>query len=255
MGISGLLLLVAFTFTASSIRNTRFSDATKSLENYIKDQYIRVQTNSLALNMPDGRRPVCSSSGSIQTVDSTAGTGTSQTCVLLGAVLEFSPVVGQSRNTISVKPVLGYGLVSNRPLGEVNPQVWSESSESYQLPWQSEIVTARAFRTTTPPAITNNVNRLIILRDTTSERINFYMVNVGSGPFNLTNIVTATQGATRNLPTLICIRSDDGGGLRGAVRINGTGRESGLNIGSVTSSVVSTGEIFFGEHAGGFGCT
>ena len=255
MGISGLLLLVAFTFTASSIRNTRFSDATKSLENFIKNQYTRVQTNSLALNTPDGRRPVCSASGAVQSIDSNASTGTSQTCVLLGAVLEFTPAVASTRNTITIKPVLGYGLVSNRPLGEVNPQVWGESSEVHQLSWQSEIVTGRHFRTAAPQTIVNNVDRLIILRDTTSEQINFYTTRVGSSTLNLYDVVMAAQGITRNLPVLICISSPDGGSLRGAVRINGTGTEYGQNIGAIVSSVVPTSQAFFGEYVGGFTCT
>ncbi len=255
LAISGLLLLVAFAFTASSIRNTRFSDATKSLENFVKDQYTRVQTNSLALNTPDGRRPVCSPSSAVAGENASSGTGTSN-CILMGSILEFNPIAGD-RRTVNIYPILGYAPNSSSNISQANLRVWTESTEQYQLPWQAEFVTARVFRmSTTPPSMLDGINSIVILRDTTSERINFHLIrdNLRARSLSSLDFESASSG-TRNLPTLICIRSDDGGSLRGAVRINGSGKEYGMGIGSITSSVVPTSEVFFGSLPGGLRCT
>lgn len=274
LGISGLLLLVAFTFTASSIRNTRFSDATKSLENFIKDQYTRVQTNSLSLNGPAGFPPTCSSIFNTPVTTPTTqvaddGTGTSNNCILLGAVIDIysnaaatTPATGGFNGStyrgvvIKVSPVLGYSDGTSRDLSQSNPQIWPAAAEIHQLAWQSQIVRARAYRPTGVGTILYP-SRIAIIRDTQSEKINFYTIQ--TSPATLLSIPAGdfrdTPSGSRNIPTLLCVGSDDGGSMRGAIRINGSGREQGVGLNIVTSSVVSQSEAFFTNvYSAGLAC-
>lgn len=246
LGISAMLLLVAFSFTASTLRNTRFSDATKSIQNFLQEQYTRVQTNSLSLNAPSGKVATCSGTNAVVTADGTSSTGTSSTCILLGSALD----IASDGMSIAIYPVLGFANATNQTLSGVNPQIWAAAKETYVLAWQSKISTRTAVlaRNVADDSVdrTATVSRLLFLREVQSESINFYATS-NSGA-SIASVVTDGIGArsnTRNVPTLICIQSDEGGALRGAIQIKGTGLETNTNTSAIASSVVGQDEKFF----------
>lgn len=260
LAISAVLLLVAFTFTGATLRNMRFTDATKSLQSFFQQQYTRVQTNSVAMNTAAGNAPRCTPNGPIGVEPlATNSTGTSNTCILLGSALDIS-LDGRS---IMVRPVLGYAGDGTATLSMSNPQVWTDATETHQLQWQSSVQTAGQIgngRAVTIGQVVNgqryrNVNRLLFLKDTLSEKINFYAVNDGQSIAAWLQSTDAadTTNTIRNVPTLVCIQSDDGGSLRGAIQFTGTGRQQGIGIDAISSSVVSGSQQFFAGSVAGFG--
>ncbi|HMR72562.1 MAG TPA: hypothetical protein PKD68_00985 [Candidatus Saccharibacteria bacterium] len=259
LAISAMLLMIAFAFTNSTLRNMRFTDATKSLQSFFQQQYTRVQTNSIALNTPSGDAPRCAATGSIGTDPLAVNTaGASSTCILLGSVLD----IHTNGRTITVSPVLGFAGDGTASLRASNPQIWTAAEETYQLQWQSSIQTSDQVGFGRAVAIGQavngqryrNVNRLLFLKDTLSEKINFYAVNNEQSVtswLQSTDAVDATN-TIRNVPTLVCIRSDDGGSLRGAIQFGGTGRQQGIGIDAISSLVVSGSQQFFAGSVAGF---
>lgn len=250
LGISALLLLVAFSFTSATLRNTRFTDTTKSFQGFVQEQYTRVQTNSLSLNTPAGRRPVCVQNGAVTGENTTNAAGTSS-CMLLGAVLDFAT----GGTTVTITPLLGYTKADTQTFAGVNPQLWAEARETYPLAWQATIAKKVSVRMADIANVATNtdqsINRIIIARNIQSEAINFYTTSQSVAL--TTALDTAATSNIRNVPTLICIQSDDGGALRGAIQIKGTGTETSTTINAVTSSVVGQSELFFTTLGSGFG--
>jgi len=241
LGISSLLLLSAFTFTNSTLRNMRFTDATKSLQNFVQEQYTRVQTNSLVLNSPAGLVPICASGGAISSSPGTANTGTSDSCILLGAALDI-----ENSTTIVVSPVLGYARSAGKTLNTVNPQVWTAAEQTYTTAWQSEIVGLGGAVATSilvqnanaGMAIkTASVNRILILRNVESEAINFYATTQVSAISSVVGAPAPTSN-TANVPILLCIKQEGSGNLRGAIQVKGTGTGINTSIDAISSSVV-----------------
>lgn len=259
LAISAMLLMIAFAFTGSTLRNMRFTDATKSLQGFFQQQYTRVQTNSLALNTPSGDAPICTVNGSIGNNPlATNSTGTSNTCILLGSALD----IAADGSSIAISPVLGYAPNSSLALKDANPQIWSTATETYTLQWQSSVRTAG--QTGNGRAVTigqevggqryRNVNRLLFLKDTLSEKIDFYAITQEEGKSIAAWLTeNAATNTIRNVPTLVCIQSDDGGSLRGAIQFAGTGRQQGISIDAISSSVVPGSQLFFTDSVAGFG--
>lgn len=255
LAISAMLLMIAFTFTGSTLRNMRFTDATKSLQGFFQQQYTRVQTNSLALNTPSGSVPSCSPTNGvgISTNPGNSSTGASQNCILLGSALDIS----SDGRSITVSPVLGHVGDGTATLRASNPQIWAAAAETYQLQWQAAIRAgneagngqARIASTNTESTARGGwsrlVNRLLFLKDTQSEKINFYAITQESKSITAWLTENITANTIRNIPTLICIQSDDGGSLRGAIQFIGDSQQQGIGIDAITSSVVGTAEPFF----------
>lgn len=251
LAVSAMLLMIAFAFTGATLRNMRFADATKSLQSFFQQQYTRVQTNGIALNTPSGDAPVCSSSGAIGTSSlAINSTGASTTCILLGSALD----IAADGRSVRVSPVLGFAGDGAATLSASNPQIWAAAAETYQLQWQATI--NRSGNGQARIASTNSemiarggwsrlVNRLLFLRDTQSEKINFYAITQENKPIATWLTENATTNTIRNIPTLVCVQSDDGGSLRGAVQFTGDGRQQGVSIDAISSSVSGASEPFF----------
>lgn len=250
LGVSAMLLIIAFSFTASTLRSARFTDATKSLQSFFQEQYTRVQTNSLSLNTPSGKTAVCDpTTGLVTSQNLASNTGSSKTCMLLGVALDLA----SDGKSIAVYPVLGSTQATDQTLSKVNPQIWSDAVETYTLGWQAVLSTNSAAAATAVLAKnvaaglatkTASVNRLLFLRNVESEAINFYSTTQVATIASIIN--EEPQSNTRNVPTLVCIKSDDGGNLRGAVQIKGTGVETSININAITSTVVGQTALLFG---------
>lgn len=253
LSVSALLLLVALAFTGSTLRNARFTDATKTMQSFLQEQYTRVQTNSLSLSAPSGSKPNCHDGTAAITNDgSYTSTGTSQSCILLGSALDFNGT------TIDIYPVLGYAQSGGQTLGSVNPQVWTAAGTTYTLAWQSSVsnVTSLLMKNIKNNDTINtklSVDRLLFLREIASSSINMYATTQAQQVATVVDIDVPSN--TRNVPTLVCVSSGDGGATRGAVKIQGSGTEMSTNINAISSSVVPTSTSFFTEFlSGGITC-
>ena len=245
LAVSSMLLVIALMYSGNAIRNARFSDATRSTESFLQEQFTRVQTNSFAISALQDKKPICSATADIFTntnIDTARG---SSNCLLLGLALDFDPDGG---TTITVRPILGVDGVntpstatSQDALVATNPQVWTAGGEEiYTLPWLSMFSSADAL--TYPTGSQTSITRILFVRGIRSGVIDVY---VGSSFATAKDIIADPDPGTRNVPTLLCIKSDDMGDLRGALQIAGKGDSQGANISSITSNIGSTSESFF----------
>lgn len=249
LAISGLLLMIAFAFTGSTLQNMRFTDTTKSLQSFLQQQYTKVQTNSQAFSVPEGSTITCVASGAPSIQTGTRSVGSSQSCILLGSALEYDPAA----KSITVNPVVGYANATSDTLVNANPQVLGNSPETYNLLWQATIPQAVYLAA---DGSSTQFSRILILRDTKSENISYYTYNKEIEDLPRPGLqgipyIVGQGDAYRNRPALLCVQSSESGSMRGAVRLTGNGTALGIGIDSIVSSVVPQSETFFD---GGLSC-
>jgi hypothetical protein len=180
----------------------------------------------------------------------TNNTGTSNSCILLGVALDFSA----DGKTITLSPVLGFANSSSQTLAAANPQIWSTAKETYLPQWQANVAKMVSVLVKDIVNVNNtdsDINRLLFVRNVQSEDINFYATHQNIALASALDDSSISN--TRNVPTLICVQSDDGGALRGAIQVKGTGRETSTNINAISSSVDSQSQPFFNTLFPGFG--
>lgn len=241
LSISAMLLTVALTSTNSTISNTRFSDATRSLEMFFKDQYTKVQTGSLAYSLPAGSNRVCSQSNDVVTLVG----GEKGTCLLLGSSLEIQP----DQKTINVYPVFGWAGVSpgdsSTELSNSNPRVWKVNgpTDTHITGWQSKISSRQSLKMT-DGSPQSPINRIVILRSISSSKINLYFLtdNTTSNLVPVIQSDTGTVSNIRNVPALICLAPDGASSLRGQIMFSGNGQGTSFSASNITSAVGNVNE-------------
>ena len=252
LAISALLVMIAMSAMTGSIRNAKFSDATKSLESFLEAQFTAVQTGSFDANA-SAQQPVCSSGGIAGyprgSAEANNGKGS---CLIMGRAIDFSDT------SLSVYPVLGFAGSDTssssvfEALAKANPRIWQGSGviDSYTLGWQTKIDVRKSVNVASLVAGNQSspVNRLLFLRGINTEAVNMYAASDTSQPItSLLSLADAKNSPsnTRNVPTLLCVKSEDFNNLRGYVQLNGTGTGNGFSIGSIESTISSPGENVF----------
>ncbi len=254
LAISGMLLLVAFAFTQSSIRNARFTDATKTFEAFIQEQYTRVQTGSISMAMPTNKKPACSDVNSVASSPLQNNGGSSDTCLLVGIALNI-PAGSQQ---VQIYPVLGNAksaadasMDDATSLAAMNPRIWADigTSETYNLPWGATISSAKLLymQSSVSGLWYGNVQSLIFIRGVHSGTIAIYTYeNQITASTKIDTIIAADAGQAssnhRNVPTMICIRSGDAGSRFGAITITANGKQKSISIGAISSTQVTASE-------------
>lgn len=252
LAISSLLVMIAMTAMTGSIRNARFSDATKSLESFLESQFTAVQTGSFDTNTAS-EQPVCSNGDIVAyPANSPEARNGKGSCLIMGRVIDFTDT------TLSVYPVLGFAGSDTssssvfEALAKANPQIWlgGGAIDTHNLGWQSKIEVRKSVNVASLVGGNQSspVNRLFFLRGINTEAVNMY---VASSPTQSVSSLLSSDDAksspsnTRNAPSLLCVNFEGFSNLRGYVMLNGTGSGNGFSIGSIESSINPVGENVF----------
>ena len=266
MAISAALFVVAASYMSGTIRDVRFQDATKSIESFVEKHYTEVQTNAIGRpELPAGVGLECSVDAATRsyTVFNVTGanSGSSNTCIVLGAALHFRT------DHIDVYPVIGTdkGLpAESNPLASARPTIYDGNASgipvtggpslAYTLPWQSYWSDPSI---DTPGIYMNGAltrfNTLTILRAPDSETISTYVIEPAYDASG--KIVGARNGLhsaittfTRiNQQALLCLKTDSSGNMRGAIILDGAGGSSNnFSISGISSRILPANEIILG---------
>lgn len=210
LAISAALLGVAVASTSGSLKTTRFTDASRSFEAFVEEQYTEVQAGT-------------ASRGAGSDTSCTGGSvGASTDCIVLGRVLSFDnperidvyTVIADSDPTVPASTDMD-AFVRHAP------RIWEDSTTpalSHKLDWGVTLGTIQH-----GPVLTS-FNRLAILRSPISENIYLFTYTAPGG-----NALSATElGSGKvNQNAVICATSTDfgtaSGSLVASVMLKGTG--------------------------------
>jgi len=206
LAVSAMLLGIAFAYTSSTLRNARYSDAAKSFEAFIEQQYSEVQAGTATRNSAPG---TCVASA----------LGASDTCVVLGRLITLEDSTQINQYTV-VADATSTGFSDDfqafkpSPTG-TNPRVQETIDNpvgTYSLDWGTQLYWKR-YQLTSGAA---DFNRIAILRSPISESIYIFTfrqtVGVLDGlPGTADNLAGKLISARANKQAVICISSQDFG--------------------------------------------
>ncbi len=222
LAISAALLGIAVAYTSGSLKTTRFTDASRSLEAFIEEQYTEVQAGTAVRGAGSDIYGRCGAGGSV---------GASTGCIVLGRVLSFDDpeeidvytVVADSDPTVPASTDMDAFI-------RHAPRIWEDSPTpalSYKLDWGMMLGTIQH------GPVTTSFNRLAILRSPISENIYVFTYTAPGG-----NALSAVElGPSKvNKNAVICATSTDfgtaSGSLVASVMLKGAG-----SIDSIDSTV------------------
>ncbi|GEM_PF-1817096 len=231
LAVSGLLFMIAASSLNATIRNTRLTDATNGLENFVSQQYSDVRSG---VSFRSDAAQTCGVGGA----GAAELPGASDDCIVVGRLLDFVATGGSADpNAINV-----YSIVANRcPQNTVQPTengcpnapgvcantdssdagkiatycprvLWANQLDSYNFQWGVSLPPNVAGGTFQNPRVAQvdssqpRINRLAIIHSPTSERIYTYAFNDPATPTN-TQVIDRTKlvrnTADRNV--MMCI--------------------------------------------------
>lgn len=231
LGISAALSLIAFSYTTSTIRSTRFTDGSNQLSEHIRNQIGTVKNLSI-------ERPIGSSGCSLSIPNTPPGRSG---CTVLGRVLYFE----ERRVTSYV--VLGTAVPTNTDndrdaIATSNPRVIENSGAilsegDMQLAWDI------GFTNLAIEGTGQSFNTMFILRSPISERVLVGVTTTSLEPPSLASFNAPPPGNSESLatalyktdnasssvgmPAVLCANMDGYGDIRTAVIVSG-GRNPGL---------------------------
>ncbi|NCU40525.1 hypothetical protein EOL73_02080 [Candidatus Saccharibacteria bacterium] len=247
LSISGLLIMIAFMGTSSSISRTRFTDAMRTTQAFMQQQYSDVQ-NGLNLRTETFSTDSC---GVGINVD--PGTGD---CLIVGKLVTFDPSSGNQivvYPVISdVDPVVDSSMNEAQVLGAYNLRIAQNSKQYFDLPWQIKII--RSCDKSKIDTITNDkilgdcdgaiFDSYLILRSPRSGAIETYIFDEGwnlvKGPsLQLVSLPSSGYIDYSNLAEYrssgnICFESPDLGSIYGGIQVGG--RSSVGQLGNTMTS-------------------
>ena len=220
LAISGLLLLIAFVGTGSTIRSVRFTDSGRSLEAFLQKQYDDI-INGVNSRTSDLK---CSA-GNVESGNQAVGTSS---CLLIGKLLGFT--LGEGRitinNVVGTEPSgLTYESLSDKAaIAAFAPvAVTNFNTETYDIPWSATVSGTK--RLSEPPA---SINYLLLVRSPKSSRVVSYAFNSPSQPTDLSAFiqVPANSGSVTN----VCIKNADGFGSPAMLQITPGATQNAVQV-------------------------
>ena len=165
LGLSGLLLLVAFIGTGSMASRQRFSDTTDSFQSFMQTQYNEV-VNGVNLRQ---QSKVCGRDSV-----STPGSETANGCLLLGRLIAFknddsSVVVSYLVSNGNVSSATEASGTDQEKLEESTIAIASDNWTTYELKWGAKI--GKVFRPGRGIQENGDINRIALIRMPDSSRI------------------------------------------------------------------------------------
>lgn len=181
LGLSGLLLLVAFIGTGSMATRQRLTDTTDSFEAFLQSQYNEV------VNGVNTREKSYACGGSAQTIP---GSETANGCLLLGRLIA---VPANSQKVITSYLVSNKALsleteatgTDQEKLSEATIAIASRGWSEYELKWGAQI--AKAFRPAQPNKVAGPVNRIAFLKMPDSGKVVQIYYNDNTEPSYIPN--------------------------------------------------------------------
>lgn len=228
LAVSGLLLVAFLASVNGSIRNSRFSDATRSVQAFLQQQYTEV-TSGVSKR---GVNAICDGT-------TTEFPGTSGTCVVTGKLIAFTDdttakvyTVVSDSNGDSLCTTSQPSGTPSRHVASYCPRLLDDSGEStletetFTVPW-GVTITKQVYNGAADGQV---FNRLAILRSPTSERMYLYAYNdlrtpgpgmhLDSGD-NGSSSLSLIQEANLNPEALFCLQFPELNGPRSYVKLSG----------------------------------
>jgi hypothetical protein len=224
LGISALLLALAFVGTSLSIRTTRFTDSTRSLHAYIQQQYDDLQNG------------VNSRLGTESCAAGTVSTGMSQapgtsSCLYMGKLIVFS----QDSSDLKVYNIIGtepanadYSKSDESLIYDFTPTIVTNVGvETYSIPWLATVSGSKRI------ADGIAVDAFALIRSPRSTRIVSYTFKQPGVNYNLASLVNpSVAGNVNNIskPTNFCLNSADGLGQPSKIIISGGQGQDAIGV-------------------------
>jgi type II secretory pathway pseudopilin PulG len=224
LGISALMLAIALVGTGLSIRTTRFTDSTRSLHNYVQQQY------------DDLLNGVNSRSGAEACTSGVIDTSTSQTpgtsnCLFMGRLV----VLKQGSSDVVTYDVIGteptnpdYSKSDEALIHDFTPTiVRSVGVGTYNIPWLATISGSKR-------VIDNKaVDAFALIRSPRSTRIVTYVYKEPSPNYALAPLIDPAIPADANnisKPASFCLSSSDGIGQPSKITISGGQGQDAIGV-------------------------
>src|SRR6266496_369958 len=224
LGISALMLALAFVGTGLSIRTTRFADSTRSLHGYVQQQY------------DDLLNGVNTRAGEEACDAGTVDTGTAQTpgtsnCLLMGKLMVFKPNVSQvvTYNVVGTEPLNpDYTKSDEELIYDFSPTVVSGVGvDTYQIPWQATLSGSKRVIDSV------GVDAFALIRSPRSPRIVSYTFKEPGATYNLKSLINPNLPAdTNNISKAsnFCLLSADGIGMPSKITTSGGQGQDSIGV-------------------------
>lgn len=224
LGISALMLALAFVGTGLSIRTTRFADSTRSLHGYVQQQY------DALLNGVNSRVGQETCSGG------TVSTGTPQTpgtsnCLYMGRLMILKPNVAQviTYNIVGTEPISpDYTKSDEELIYDFSPTVVPNVGvDTYQIPWQANLSGSKR----TIDGV--GVDAFALIRSPRSTRIVSYTFKEPGGSYNLKSLINPSVSADANnisKASTFCLLSADGIGMPSKITTSGGQGQDSIGV-------------------------
>jgi len=224
LGISALMLALAFVGTSLSIRTTRFADSTRSLHGYVQQQY------------DDLLNGVNSRLGAEACNSGTVSTGTSQTpgtsnCLYMGKLMLFKAGTNQvtTYNIVGTEPTTpDYTESDEELIYDFAPTVIRNVGvDTYSIPWQATISGTKRLIDGT------GVDAFALIRSPRSTRIVTYTFKEPGGSYNLQSLINPNLSADANnisKAANFCVLSADGIGMPSKITTTGGQGQDAIGV-------------------------
>lgn len=277
LAISAALFIIAFRYTASTVRVTQYNDVVKTFEAFLEQQYNRAQTGNVtsSITLDPSNKVVCQNNNSYM-LNTTPVTGTvtkgySDSCLVLGVFIDlrYNAITGIQDATVF--PVLGYagGITSGTDetvLNAAQPAVWGQQPiDKYVFPsgFRPSSETQAWLNNASSATDTWYFNKLAFLKSPSSGTMLAYAFADGawdpaagygtsaSVSTLATNIALSNlsdYSAVRNPRGVICITSPQSPGLQGVIKLEGNNGRGSFGIDSISSSLDSAGSVYWSDY-------
>ena len=224
LGISALLLVVALVGTGLSIRTTRFTDSTRSLQAYVQQQYDDL------LNGVNSRFGTESCNSGVVNTGTPQTPGTSN-CLYMGKLIVFK----QGSSNITTYNIIGteppnadYTEPDEQLIYDFTPVVVRNVGvDTYNIPWTATISGSKR------PVDGRAVDAFALIRSPGSTRIVSYVYKEPGGSYSLAPLIDPGTPADANnisQSASFCLSSADGLGQPSKITVSGGQGEDSIGV-------------------------
>lgn len=211
LAITALMLTIALMGTGRTINNARFTDSVRSFESFMQRQFDET------LNGVNSRSVAACNNGQVTPGVSQPGT---TNCLLLGRYMYFE--TGSAK--VQIRHIVGRDVSSDpsitsdsQAIAAATPRVVQDiATDEYEIPW---VATVHGMKRDS-----DSVNSIAILRSPRSPAVYVYSFNATQPVNAVGDISSYIAPASASRQTNICIRSQDGLTIFGAVTVAANAR-------------------------------
>ncbi len=277
LAISAALFVVAFRYTSNTVRVTQYNDVVKTFEAFLEQQYNRAQTGNVtsSISLDTSNRVNCQNNSSyVLTTTPVTGTvtkGYSDSCLVLGVLIDLRYDAVSGLQDATVFPVLGYagGITSGTDetvLNSAQPTVWGQKPiDKYVFPSGFRPSSQSQAWLNKPASSTDTgvFEKLAFLKSPSSGTMLAYAFSnpawdpsaAYGSPASASNLATnialsnlSDYSAVRNPRGVICITSPQSPGLQGVIKLEGNNGRGSFGIDSISSSLDTAGSAYWTDY-------